>query len=133
MRAWVGGIGVAALGPVVFGAIEAVRPLPGDTFWIAAPFGLIPLTGVTVGLAMRRLAPVRRRPIAAALSVPVGLGVGWIAALLLSIPLDPSQQAAQTLFFALLSTYVLPWWVGPLLLAMGIAWFIARQTGEQYV
>ena len=70
----------------------------------------------------------------AALTVPVGLAVGWIVSLLVTLPLDPSQDTAQTLFFALLSTFALPWWLGPVLLAMGIAWWMVRRwRGTEYL
>jgi len=119
------GVAAASLPPIVGGVLVSRHLLPGDSFWIAAPFGLIPLSGVLAGLAARR-AGLKGSPIGAALSVPVGVGLGWVVAMLVSLPLDASQESAQTLFFALLSTFVLPWWVGPLLLAMGIAWFVGR-------
>jgi len=38
-----------------------------------------------------------------------------------------SRDAVLALFFALLSTVALPWWIGRLALAMVIAWFIVRR------
>ena len=126
MRSFLLGCGVAAIGPIVLGVLVAADLMPGDSFWIVAPLGLLPLTGLTVGLTLRGTQR-RRAPLLAALAVPAGLALGWIVALLVTLPLDPSQDTAATLFFALLSTFVLPWWVGPLLVGMGIAWWLARR------
>ena len=126
MRRFLLGCGVAAIGPIVLGVLVAAGLMPGDSFWIVAPLGLLPLTGVTVGLTLRG-SQRRRAPLLAAVAVPVGIGLGWIIALLVTLPLDPSQDTAATLVFALLSTFVLPWWVGPLLVGMGIAWWLVRR------
>jgi hypothetical protein len=126
MRSILVGAGVAAIGPILLGVLVAAKLLPGDSFWIVAPFGLLPLTGVTVGLTLRG-SQRRPAPLLAALAVPIGIGLGWIVALLVTLPLDPSQDTAATLFFALLSTFVLPWWVVPMLIGMGIAWWLVRR------
>ena len=103
--------------------------MPGDAFWIVAPFGMVPLTGLGVGLTLRKY-NWRSAPHVAALSVPIGLALGWVVAMLVTLPVDPTQDTAQTLFFALLSTFVLPWWLGPLLLAMGIACLTVRRRAD---
>ena len=120
------GAAAGSIPPIASGVMVSRQLLPGDSFWIVAPFGVIPLSGILAGIASHKANP-RRSPLAAALAVPTGVAAGWVASLLLSLPLDPSQSSAQTLFFALLSTFVLPWWVGPLLLSMGIAWLIVRR------
>jgi hypothetical protein len=127
MRSLVLGVGVAAVGPILLGLVAALGLLPGDSFWIVAPFGLLPLTGATVGLALGR-SWHRRAPLYAALAVPIGLAAGWIIAMVASLLVDPSQNTAMTLFFALLATFALPWWLAPLALAMGIAWLLVRRN-----
>ncbi|MFN8637117.1 MAG: hypothetical protein U0893_24990 [Chloroflexota bacterium] len=133
MRGWLVGVAAAAVCPVVLGLAAALGLLRGDAFWIVSPFLGLPLSGVLAGLAVPRYAP-HTTALVAALTVPVGLAVGWIVALLVTLPLDPSQDTAQTLFFALLSTFALPWWLGPVLLAMGIAWWMVRRwRGTEYL
>ena len=117
---------MAAIGPILLGFLVAAELLPGDSFWIVAPFGLLPLTGLTVGLTLRG-SQRRRAPLLAALAVPAGLAIGWIVAMLVTLPFDPSQDSAPKMVFALLSTFVLPWWLGPLLVGMGIAWWLVRR------
>ena len=127
IRAFALGVAVAALGPPVLGVALASGLLPSDWFWLVAPFGMIPLTGPLVGVVVRARV-VGRPAVAAALAVPAGLEAGWVVAILVSLPLDPSQDAALALFFALLSTVALPWWLGPVLVAMALAWFIVRRA-----
>jgi hypothetical protein len=124
-RAFALGATTAAIGPMLLGLALALGVLPSDPFWLVAPLGMVPLAGVAVG-AVVRATPVGRHARAAALSVPVGLGLGWAVALLVTAPLDPSGEAPLAMLFALLSQFVLPWWVLPLLLAMGLAWLVAR-------
>jgi hypothetical protein len=124
-RAFGLGATVAAAGPVLLGMLLALGALPPDWFWLVAPFGIVPLTGAAVG-AVVRATPVGRHARAAALAVPVGLALGWVVALLATAPLDPSGEAPMAMFFALLSQFFLPWWVVSVLLAMALAWLIAR-------
>ncbi|MCC7369569.1 MAG: hypothetical protein IT306_14165 [Chloroflexi bacterium] len=125
MRSFLLAAAASVVGPVLFGLAVAGRLFPGDWFWIVTPFGLLPLTGVAAGFAVRA-AGGRPRPILAALGVPCGIAVGWIVGLLVTLPLDPGQETAMTLFFALLSTFALPWWLLPLAIGMALSWAIAR-------
>jgi hypothetical protein len=126
VRSFLLGCGVAAIGPILLGILVAAGLMPGDSFWIVAPLGLLPLTGLTVGLTLRG-SQRRRSPMVAAFTVPAGLALGWIIALLVTLPLDPSQDTAATLFFALISNFVLPWWFVPMMIGMGIAWWLVRR------